>query len=37
MYHILCQAKLNLNQIIPSAPEHISTASGTEGDFDLTK
>ena len=29
--------KLNLNQIIPSAPEHISTASGTEGDFDLTK
>jgi hypothetical protein len=34
---ILCQTKLNLNQIIPSAPEHISTASGTEGDFDLTK
>lgn len=29
--------KLCLNQKIPSAPEHVSLASGTEGDFVLTK
>ena len=35
--YTLCQTQTLSEQKIPSAPEHVSIASSTEGDFNLTK